>query len=401
MKRWKKIVLILMTLIVISQLPFAYRRYKLGRLHSAIDQVNSQRVVNPTDGNFVEYKGVIHVHSFLGGHSTGTFEEIIAGAQANKLDFVVMTEHASSNFDTAAMTLSGTHGGVLFVNGNEIATAAHERLLVLPGNEATANAGNISTADVITGAKSKGALVLVAYPQEFKSWNANGYDGAEVYNLFTNARRINPVVMFFDGLWSYRSDADLMFANFFARPDENLRRWDTAMLDTNRKLVATAGNDAHSNVGVSFNDDSGKQLIGVKLDPYERSFRTVRTHILIKKGNGLTRESLLQALSQGHCYISFDLFGEAAGFSFSVKNSDTIMGDEIAPVTNSELVVRVPLDARIVMIKNGTVVGQKQGTSAEFPASGPGVYRAEIYLDSLPAPALGKPWIISNPIYLR
>ena len=207
--------------------------------------------------------------------------------------------------------------------------------------------------------------------------------------------------MFFDGLWSYRSYADLMFANFFARPDESLRRWDTAMLDTNRKLVVTAGNDAHSNVGVSLNDDSGKQLIGVKLDPYERSFRTVRTHILIKKGSGLTRESVLQALSQGHCYISFDLFGEAAGFSFSVKNSDTVMGDEIAPVANSELVVRVPLDARIVMIKNGTVVGQKQGTSVEFPATGPGVYRAEIYLDSLPAPALGKPWIISNPIYLR
>jgi hypothetical protein len=77
------------------------------------------------------------------------------------------------------------------------------------------------------------------------------------------------------------------------------------------------------------------------------------------------------------------------------------MGDEIAQVANSELVVRVPLAARIVMIKNGTVIAQKQGTSAEFLVTGPGVYRAEIYLDSLPAPALGKPWIISNPIYLR
>jgi len=53
------------------------------------------------------------------------------------------------------------------------------------------------------------------------------------------------------------------------------------------------------------------------------------------------------------------------------------------------------------MIKNGTVVEQRQGTTGEFLTTGPGVYRAEIYLDNLPAPALGKPWIISNPIYLR
>jgi hypothetical protein len=274
-------------------------------------------------------------------------------------------------------------------------------VLLIPGSSNAAFMNTQTTQQIVEQQKLSGGLAIAAYPSESDTWKSSAVDGVEVYNLFTNARQIRPVVMFFDGLWSYRSYADLMFANFFARPDENLRRWDTAMLDANRKLLVTAGNDAHSNVGVSLNDDSGKQLIGVKLDPYERSFRTVRTHILIKKGNGLTRESVLQALSLGHCYISFDLFGEAAGFSFSVKNSDTIMGDEIAPVTNSELVVRVPLDARIVMIKNGTVVGQKRGTSVEFPASGPGVYRAEIYLDSLPAPALGKPWIISNPIYLR
>ena len=353
------------------------------------------------ESEYVDYKGVIHVHSFLGGHSTGTFAELIAAAKANQLDFVIMTEHPQAEFDTSAMTLNGTHAGVLFINGNEVASANGDRLLLIPGSSNAASMNTQSTQQIVEQQKLSGGLAIAAYPSESDTWKSSAVDGVEVYNLFTNARQIRPVVMFFDGLWSYRSYADLMFANFFARPDENLRRWDTAMLDTNRKLVATAGNDAHSNVGLSLNDDSGKQLIGVKLDPYERSFRTVRTHILIKKGNGLTRESVLQALSQGHCYISFDLFGEAAGFSFSVKNSDTIMGDEIASVTNSELVVRVPLDARIVMIKNGTVVEQKQGTSAEFPATGPGVYRAEIYLDSLPAPALGKPWIISNPIYLR
>src|ERR1700752_2890828 len=115
MKRLKRVFLLLILLIVISQIPFACRRYKLGRLNAAIQAVNSSRKTAETDTHYKEYRGVLHVHSFLGGHSTGTFSEIIAAAQANQLQFVLMTEHAEKEFDTAEMTLKGEHGGVLFV----------------------------------------------------------------------------------------------------------------------------------------------------------------------------------------------------------------------------------------------------------------------------------------------
>ena len=130
--RWKKLLLSLLVLFLLSQIPFAYRRYKLGRLHAAIQQLNSQRVVTQANDGLAEFKGVIHVHSFLGGHSTGNFEEIIAAAKSNQLDFVVMTEHPSKNFNTAEMTLKGEHGGVLFINGNEV-SGTQRRLLLLPG----------------------------------------------------------------------------------------------------------------------------------------------------------------------------------------------------------------------------------------------------------------------------
>ncbi len=84
MKPWKKLLLLLPVLVLLSQIPFAYRRYKLGRLHAAIQQTNSQRIA--TQDDFVEYKGVMHVHSFIGGHSTGGFDEIIAAAKSNQLD---------------------------------------------------------------------------------------------------------------------------------------------------------------------------------------------------------------------------------------------------------------------------------------------------------------------------
>ncbi len=110
MKR-RKILIVMLGLVVLSQLPFAYRRYRLTRLQKAIQQLESQRTAPPGESEFVDYQGVIHVHSALGGHSTGAFAELIAAAKANQLDFVIMTEHPQAEFDTSAMTLSGVHAG--------------------------------------------------------------------------------------------------------------------------------------------------------------------------------------------------------------------------------------------------------------------------------------------------
>ena len=341
----------------------------------------------------------MHVHTSLGGHSTGTFSELIAAAKANNLDFVIMTEHPQAEFDTAAMTLSGVHSGVLYVNGNEVSTIDGDRLLLIP---APPNANERrTTREFAEQQKTNQGLAFAAYPTESNAWQTNAVDGVEIYNLFTNAEKINRVVTVFDGLWSYSSYPNLMFANFFARPTDELKRWDDVMSSTNRKLVAIGGVDAHSNVGFGLTDSTDKQLLGLKLDPYERSFRTVRTHVLIKKDKPLTRESLLEAISLGHCYVSFDIFSDATGFEFSASQSNVIMGDEIAYTAPMDLTAKAPLPSRFVLLLNGVPTEQASGTTVRFPVKAPGVYRIEVYLDSLPAPATGKPWVISNPIYIR
>ena len=101
MKIRRLVLLVVALLLLLSQTPFAYRRYKLRRLSAGIQQLNSERRV-PEPYGFKDYKGVVHVHSFLGGHSSGSFSEIIAAAQANQLQFVIMTEHTEAHFDTAA-----------------------------------------------------------------------------------------------------------------------------------------------------------------------------------------------------------------------------------------------------------------------------------------------------------
>src|SRR5688572_26331988 len=93
----KKLLLALLLAILLSQVPFAYRRYKLGRLHSAIQTINSGRAPEPDQLGFSEYKGVLHVHSSLGGHSQRSFDDITAAAKANPLNFGVITERRSKS----------------------------------------------------------------------------------------------------------------------------------------------------------------------------------------------------------------------------------------------------------------------------------------------------------------
>ena len=129
MKIIKRAILILLVLLLLAQIPFMYRRYKTGELTRKID--NALKIATDTpltpDPNFKEYKGIIHAHTNLGGHSTGSFEELIAAANANDLDFVLMTEHYSETFDTAEKTLNGVYGKTLFIAARTSLYAARLR----------------------------------------------------------------------------------------------------------------------------------------------------------------------------------------------------------------------------------------------------------------------------------
>ena len=404
MKRWKKIAVALLVLLFVSQAPFAYRRYRLGRLAAAIEALNAARAPAPTGEPFEDYAGVFHVHSALGGHSTARLEEVVRAARASRLAFVLMTEHPSPYFNTAEATLRGTHEGVLFVGGSELVASDGGRLFVLPG--AAAVTPNPPLRDLVARAKTDGRLAVVGYPEEVRDWRAGDFDGIEVYNLHTNAKRINYWTMLFDGLWAYGSYPELLFARFYERPEASLRRWDEVNVAAARPAYAYAGNDAHANVGLSLQDKTGDSLLEIKLDPYERSFRLVRTHVLVRRGTPLDAESLLAALRAGHGYVAFDVFGDPTGFRFTAEaGADTrLMGEEVAlpPGGSVRLSARTPVKARTVLFRDGQVLREfKDSALAELQVGERGVYRVEVYLDQLGDLLAGKPWIVSNPIFVR
>lgn len=376
---FKKILIAVAALLLLAQLPFVYRRYKLRKLSVAIQQINSELEKRPPPNYDNEYTGVVHVHSFLGGHSSGSFQEIIDAAKANKLNFVIMTEHTERDFDTAAMTLKGFHNDVLFVNGNETVAANGDRSLVLPDKAS-----------------------IAAYPEEFKNWDTPELRGVEVYNVYSNTRRANPVMAFFDVLWSHHAYPDLLFALYYERPSENLKKWDQLL--AHYRLAATAGNDAHANVGLSLQDSSGKTLAGIQLDPYATSFHLVRMHVTTPDAKILVPEQLLDAIKAGHCFIGFDLFGDTSGFRFEAKSGveTRTQGDEIPLQPDTRLSIHTPIATRIVVFKDGSPILNESGvTTKEIPVTERGVYRVEAYLPQIEQIIGEKPWIISNPIYVR
>lgn len=406
MRRFWKLLLLVLVVALLTQTPFIYRRYQLGRLNATILELNSTRAAD-LDRGYADHKGAIHVHSFLGGHSPGTFAEITKAAQANGLAFVVMTEHPSNDYDTRAMTLKGVRGGTLFMQGSETSESDADRFLTFGGATTPTNDANVasSTQELINRAKAAGQLVFVAHPETFRSWGeTSGFDGMEIYNLHADAKNINRLTLFFDGLWSYRSYPHLLWTRFHESPAANLQRFDELTAQPGRKVVAIAGNDAHANIGLSFQDLSGHSIFSVRLDPYERSFQIVRTHVLVEQGQPLEEENLLSALARGHAYVSFDILCDASGFRFTATNGteQKLLGDEIVLSTGVKLEVTTPVQSRIRLIRNGALVSEVTGAVRhEWRVNETGVYRVVCYLPQLPAPLHEKPWIISNPIYVR
>jgi hypothetical protein len=395
MKRWKKILLVLVGIVAVSQIPFIYRRFQIGRLSARIAEQNAAgtRMENP---RYKDLAGVIHVHTSLGGHSSATFEELIDGAK--DLDFVVLTEHTAASIDTAAMTLNGTHGGVLFVGGNELDTHSSDRLLLVPGTAEAYERRNTKTWEFLPPFQKEGRLAFVTYPERFSSWDTT-FDGIEVFNLNSNLSKVSYGLFFLDVLWSYGKYPELTVATHLSRPDLYLQKYDEVA--RTRRLTLFAGSDAHSNIGFHLlADDAGNKFLSLKFDDYATIFRIVKTHVLLAPEQTLSQETLLDALKQGHCYIGFDALGDTKGFSFST--GEKIMGDEVTLAEMPSLKVAVPQKARIVLFKDGSRIHEAPDAKETiFQPKERGAYRVEVFLDSLGKPFTRLPWIISNPIYVR
>jgi hypothetical protein len=342
-----------------------------------------------------EYSGVIHIHS---DYSDGraSYAVIIAAARDTGLDYILMSDH-----DTLAPQQDGREGWfgrTLVVVGGEV-SPPHNHYLAF-GVEHLPDP-RLQPQAVIDAVRGQGGIGFIAHPADrpnrllrlpgygWEDWSVEGFAGIELWN-------------FISGWAGYsRNLPRLLRATLFPRrinpgPEASvLAAWDE--LGSKRRVVGIGGVDAHA-----FRFRLGRRP--VSLLSHAVQFGTVRTNVLLEEkiapDPAAAKRQLLAALQRGHCYV-FDAYpGDARGFSFTgtVGRSECRMGDEAEWQAPAVLRVSLPAAGTIVLKCGGNVCGQAAGRGAEFAAEGPGVYRVEVYCKR--GKKL-KPWIFSNPLYLR
>ena len=222
----------------------------------------------------------------------------------------------------------------------------------------------------------------------WRDLDASGYTGVELWSFVTDTgEKLNSI-------------AELL--RFIATPGRfvdhpprrNLETWDR--LCARRQCVALGGIDAHQ-IGIRV---GGR--VPLRLMAYRRSFRFLRTHLLLERP--LTRQlepdrdAIYSALRRGRAYIAMDSVAPARGFSF-VADGDGAARDGRRGAGRSarRLQVKLPQPARVRLMRDGSEVASTVGTELEHETTEPGVYRVEAYRH---AHGRERTWILSNPIYL-
>jgi hypothetical protein len=113
------------------------------------------------------------------------------------------------------------------------------------------------------------------------------------------------------------------------------------------------------------------------------------------------KTNIYDAIKEGRLFIANDHLYPAKGFRFyfvSKDGSDILMGEEDL-FREGNLIMELPSNGVIRLIKDGVLIAQWQGREAVYQVKEKGVYRLEVYK---PLFLFGqRPWIFSNPIYLR
>lgn len=316
---------------------------------------------------------VIHVHSTW-SDGTGTVPQIMRAAARAGVDVVLLTDH-----DTLAARdrgQEGWYGDVLLLVGEEVTPDENHYLAF--GVERVIRKSGRTPAEVCRAVAEEGGFGFAAHP--FSA-------GSKLFRRRGMPFRDLDCVEGLE-LWSFVNDAGeaierwrdvprfVLAPNRFIDhpPARNLRAWDE--LCRRRDVVAIGGLDAHQ-VGIRVG-----RWVPLRLMSYKRSFRTLRTHVLVD--GEPSRESVFSALRAGRCYIAMDSLAPARGFSFEHDGGS--------------LRVSVPRDARVRLLRDGEQVAETTGRALEHRIAGPGAYRVEAYLHAY---GRERTWIVSNPLYFR
>lgn len=411
----------------------ATERMKVDRLkatHEAIEAFKAERRPVELSSGYQDFRVVLHAHSAFSHDSRSKIEEIVAGAKAAGVQAILFTEHPADHYDYFRDGHRGMNDGVLLIPGAETGgfLAYPTRSIQQEKTETPQQFADLVRRD--------DGMIFLCHLEERMDWQITGLTGSEIYNthadvkdeakFMSSIRSPLGIVALLPALQKYPQE---LFGSILDYPADYLKRYDE--LCQVAPHTGVAGDDSHHNQGVRAvlqengkvlvedrlgekvaeldptkisllkglvgNKKPGDVVLEVDLDPYERSFRHVSTHLLMPE---LNEKAIGSALREGRAYVAFDWLCDPTGFVFqAVHGGKTFpMGSQLVDPTGLKLQVATPLPGIIKVLRNGKVVREDRTRSLEQEVSEEGNYRVEVWLNL--AGEL-RPWILSNPIYIR
>ncbi|MBX3440123.1 MAG: PHP domain-containing protein [Planctomycetaceae bacterium] len=402
---------------------------ELEKLRGALTLLRQDLEPVTLSSGFTDYRAVMHVHSHWSHDSRGTPEEIREAAQKAGVSVVMFTEHPAPHYDFFTDGHRGLEAGVLFIPGAE--TRGLQKYPLASVKDLPAD----TPQQEVDSVRATGGMAFLCHLEERMDWTLDNLTGSEIYNIHADAKdetRLfaalrNPLTVF-PLLAAFEQYPQESFAALQNYPADYLRRWDK--LCRTHRLTGIAANDAHHNQGlhVFIGEDGalvvhdgldepvlkidpeqkpavkvlmlGKQpgdtIFKLDLDPYERSFRHVSTHLLMHE---LTENAVREALQAGRAYVAFDWIADPTGFTFQARREEKItpMGDEVAWEDGLKLEAASPLPATFRLLRDGVEVTSHVGRTFDFTPQHAGNYRIEVWVNLPDGPQI---WILSNPVSL-
>ena len=345
-----------------------------------------------------EYVGNLHVHS-LYSDGRRSIKEIARIAAEQRLDFVGINDH--NTLRGLREVGEGWRNGVFVLIGEEIGLKKHHYLAYGIQREIAPHEDNPQS--VIDEVRQAGGIGFIAHPHErgspfdcggrtftWDDWSVRDYTGISVWCHCsgwkgTTTNVLTAIYNYYAYRWSFTGPYP-----------ETLSVFDSQ--SCTRHLSLIGGSDAHEVV-------LGRRPFRAVIFPYAVSFRAVNMHLVLRHqlvgDDDADKTTILNALRSGNGFVGYDALRNSRGFRFSAVLHDTEvnMGEEIQLHDEMNLIARAPARGIIRIVRNGRKVLEEKTTTVSYRPEEPGTYRAEVMsLHELRRP---RPWIFSNPIYVR
>lgn len=422
-----------------------------GRKYTSIERMKTEhlRVVHSDRARFAsdrsrvsistgynDYRAVLHAHAEDATHTGGTRPEMLAAARRAGVQIVMLTDHVRPERDFINDSWRGLREGVLFIPGAEDRGFLSFPVKSIKGRDTG------SREQYIEMVRSGGGNIFLSHVAERPDWSTDQLDGLEIYNHHTDLKNEGAFNLWLQGSLTDSVRLPELVAALNEYPEEVfgaqqdylgdiIAKWDRDA--QKHKLTGVAANDCHHNqvFTVTAIDDNtievgyitskptttrvtadkvpgvaalvkgkkpGELIARVDFDPYDRSMRYVATHILAYE---LAEPVVREALKRGHAYVAHDWLCDSKGFAFVARTGDRtigIMGDEVKLDSGPTLSAATPLKCTMKLIRNGELIQTANTNRLNFDVKMAGVYRIEAWLE---ADSEQRPWIYSNPIYVR